>query len=104
MTGSREKISKELQDLTKRGFSLLISHAKKVESDKSEGIPKMETKEYQIWYTMALAAVRQLAPDRLDEFEKLYRNDKRKEGKLIIPSMKLILHRHYLQSHTCTLF
>lgn len=35
--------------------------------------------EYQIWYTKALAVIRQLMPDRLKEFTELYKLEKRKE-------------------------
>jgi len=36
-------------------------------------------KSYQHWYSLALPVVRQLAPDRLDEFTNLYRVESRKE-------------------------
>lgn len=35
--------------------------------------------EYQVWYTKALAVIRQLMPDRLREFTELYKLDKRKD-------------------------
>lgn len=34
---------------------------------------------YEQWYSHAYAVIKQLLPDRLDDFQKLYRNDKRKE-------------------------
>ena len=34
---------------------------------------------YQRWYTEASAVVRQLIPDRLDEFEQLYKDDRRRK-------------------------
>ena len=65
MTGVRAKIEAELEALTKAGFDIL------------KDFPKPEARlttstKYQLWYTQALAAVRQLLPDRLEEFETLY--------------------------------
>ena len=80
MTNSREAIRKELNTLLEQGFSILAPGEK-------EGKPKKQGKgtqkdfkfEYQDWYTKPLAVVRQLMPDRLKEFEELYKIEKRKE-------------------------
>jgi hypothetical protein len=79
MTNSREVIRKELDSLLKQGASFLIPDEKKVKPKKQEkDIQKVSAFEYQSWYTKALAVVRQLMPDRLKEFEELYKIEKRK--------------------------
>ena len=70
MTNTREQIRKELREL--------IEEAPKVLSYK-KGIGIFVMRDYQSWYSRALATVRQLLPDRLQEFEELYRAEKRKE-------------------------
>ena len=65
-TNLREAIRKELDSLLKQGDSFLEKQGQRV-----------TTFEYQSWYTKALAVVRQLMPDRLKEFEALYKIEKR---------------------------
>jgi len=74
MTDSREMIRKELDNLVEQGTSLL----KKASKDKSSHHATYSA-EYQRWYTMALAVLKQLAPDRLREFGQLYKIEKRKQ-------------------------
>lgn len=46
-------------------------------------LSKIVEREYQMWYTEASSVIRQLVPDRLAEFQELYKGDgKRKETKL----------------------
>ncbi|RMF92143.1 MAG: hypothetical protein D6734_12945 [Candidatus Schekmanbacteria bacterium] len=80
MTNSREAIRKELNTLLEQGISFLAP-GKKEGKPKKQGksIQKVSAFEYQDWYTKALAVVRQLIPDRLKEFEELYKIEKRKE-------------------------
>jgi len=70
VSDSREAIRKELDTLLKQGLSFLEKQGK----DQTVIIF-----EYQSWYTKALAVVRQLIPDRLEEFEALYKIEKRKD-------------------------
>ena len=50
---------------------------------KLKGIKGNFNSTYQCWYTEASAVVRQLIPDRLDEFEQLYKDDGRRLKKNI---------------------
>lgn len=64
MANVRERISKELENLIKEGSQLLEDLRTKKAINFREG--------YQAWYTRALAVVKQLIPERLDEFTRLY--------------------------------
>jgi hypothetical protein len=64
MVGVRERISRELESLIEEGSQLLESLRTKKATDFDKG--------YQTWYTRALAVVKQLIPERLDEFTRLY--------------------------------
>jgi len=61
MSGLREKIKTELESLIRQGVDMLTA------------FPKTKNLEnYQTWYSRALAVIRQLLPERLDEFTLLY--------------------------------
>jgi hypothetical protein len=90
MTTNLDKYRKDLAALIALGDEMRTDLA--LRSMKEKGTFKKEHKEaaktldgsfernYQRWYTEASAVVRQLIPDRLDEFQSLYRGDpKRKE-------------------------
>ncbi len=68
-----ERIAKDLAELSAVGAKLLAE-------GQAEGMqlgafaPK-----YESWYTKALAAVTQIAPERLPEFREAYRHERRKE-------------------------
>ncbi|MDR2599610.1 MAG: hypothetical protein LBC73_04985 [Oscillospiraceae bacterium] len=73
---NRETIKAEIIELCKTGDDLVESLKK---------YNKRETKEillfvsaYEQWYSKALVVVKQLIPDRYNDFALLYRNDKRK--------------------------
>lgn len=72
MKDSKDLIKKELNDLIKEGNSLLINNNGKYNL-------KQSPLRYQKWYTASLSLVRQLLPDRIEEFEELYQTEKRKE-------------------------
>jgi hypothetical protein len=85
-------IEAELEELVNEGFELLKELQKAVTSAK-EGASstKKKTKPeddfnilifadtYQDWYSTALRVVEQLLPDRYEEFQHYYRNEKRKQ-------------------------
>ncbi|MGE5483630.1 MAG: hypothetical protein ACM3X4_01280 [Ignavibacteriales bacterium] len=75
----------------------LIDDARDVMKSFAENKPVMRI-EYQKWYTRALGAVRSLMPDRLAEFQQLYRDERRKE---IAPQTYGI--RDYLEGYVFTL-
>src|SRR5438445_400798 len=90
MTTNLDKYRKELADLIALGHEMSTDLT--LRSMKEKGALKKEHKEvakklegsfesnYQRWYTEATAVVRQLIPDRLEEFQSLYRGDaKRKD-------------------------
>jgi hypothetical protein len=65
----RDKLAEELDSLCQAGGKLFTELA--------EGQQAGFRSDYQGWYTRALGAVRQLTPERLDEFVELYRVGKR---------------------------
>ena len=64
MSNMRERIKKELESLIEEGSELLGHLRKKDSVDFRRG--------YQAWYTRTLVVVKQLIPERLDEFTRLY--------------------------------
>lgn len=89
MTTQFEKIKKELLDLSKMGKQLVYSMYKECELIDDEMVKKIESngwvfvsisQEYQRWYTKSYRVIKQIIPERLEEFERLYKGDpKRKE-------------------------
>ena len=90
----KEKIKIELFELVKEGQWIFYHEAyieKKVDEESIEKLLKDEDFKkyvknfqtlklsYQSWYSKALPVVRQVLPDRIDEFSQYYKNDKRKE-------------------------
>ncbi len=73
MLDTRENIKKEIKQLIDDGYN--VSNLL-IEKGKWKEISKVNIAElayaYQRWYTRALVVVRQLTPDRLNEFEELY--------------------------------
>jgi hypothetical protein len=70
----RERITGELGKLVTEGVELI--------QDMQKPEPTLFRARYQEWYTRGLGAVRELLPDRLQEFVRLYHVDKRKEIEL----------------------
>ena len=88
MTDKRTKLLKELDELLRQGNLIYYSMANELnklpkeifKSLEKEGIdlPKVE-EEYDTWYSEALLVVKQIIPDRLDDFTTQYRDTKRKK-------------------------
>ncbi|MCW4704500.1 hypothetical protein [Enterobacter kobei] len=86
-----EKLKTELNALSKMGIQLYYSMCKECEEIDASMIKDIEdagwvfvsvNEEYQKWYTKAYRVVSQIIPERLSEFENLYKTDpKRKEKK-----------------------
>lgn len=90
-----EKYKSDLDKLTKKGLSLLLSLEKEYHSESFEKLYKSIAKDdyqeflkkipnfdsgYQSWYSEASAVLKQLLPDRLADFSRLYEKPKaRKE-------------------------
>lgn len=84
-----EKLKEELTELDKMGHQLYFSMLKECDQLNKKTISSIEnngwtfvsvTSEYQQWYTKAYRVVSQVIPERLEEFERLYKGDpKRKE-------------------------
>lgn len=89
MTTKFEQLKAELADLDKMGKQLLFSMYKEQGAIGDEIIKDFENKgfsfvsvrtEYQNWYTKSYRVISQIIPERLQEFEALYKSDpKRKE-------------------------
>lgn len=85
---SREDVLKEkVTKLTEQGFNLYYAIAdanKKLDAKSKAEIEKDGTKipnfdhSYESWYSEAMAVVKQLTPDRLEDFVKCYKDPKRK--------------------------
>jgi hypothetical protein len=71
-----EKYRESVEDLIKRGFDLVTVLAYEVAPDAAKKKYGLETvdslpslrSEYESWYSEALATLRQLLPDRVDDF------------------------------------
>jgi len=89
MTTKFESLKKELVELDSMGTRLLYSMYKEQDGLTDEQIQKIESagikfisvkQEYQRWYTKSYRVISQIIPERLNEFENLYKADpKRKE-------------------------
>jgi hypothetical protein len=71
----RERLASELEKLVGEGLELL----KALTKGDSESFDNPFRVGYQQWYTRALGAIRELVPDRLAEFIRLYQIEKRKQ-------------------------
>jgi len=69
MAGQADTIRNVLEELAKEGFQLVKS-----------GDPDELGRSYQRWYTRSLPLVRQLLPDRLNDFTLLYEGTKDENG------------------------
>lgn len=88
MTSKFESLKKELNNLIRRGGLLSYAMADSVDqlpekekkSLKKEGIklPDFVT-EYDSWYSEALLVIKQIIPNRYDDFVKQYKDERRKE-------------------------
>lgn len=86
MNTNLETFKSELNELIKEGRLLYYSLAFKTGNTSPEQQKKLKKlnlpefiSNYEQWYSRAYAVIKQILPDRLDDFQKLYRNDKRKE-------------------------
>jgi hypothetical protein len=73
MADSRKEIKKELHNLIVEGVNFFDGETEELKNNTISSI------NYQRWYTKSLAVIKQLIPDRLDEFKELYKVEKRKE-------------------------
>lgn len=69
-----EDLKEEILKLKNKGLNFL----KILSKNEEKGIPIEIIKDYEIWYTQALNVIKQIIPERLEDFQKLYRNEKRK--------------------------
>jgi hypothetical protein len=85
MTNITQQIKGELSALYKEGLDILLYETreksgkakKEGEDDTQKPLPTIMR--YQSWYTKALPVVRQLIPERYQEFQEQYKLEKRKE-------------------------
>jgi hypothetical protein len=85
MESKFSKLEEELKELVNQGELLQISIAidlgilneKQTKEFKDFKLPDIKD-EYQKWYSLSLQVIRQILPDRLDDFVFQYKNEKRK--------------------------
>jgi len=82
----RKRIKKEIRALYDEGFGVLLQEAEKQGKDvpgakaTQKDVPDLPVEmTYQSWYSKALPVIRQLLPERLDEFVEQYRVQRRKK-------------------------
>lgn len=77
-----EKLKQDLERLIKLGDELLSdliqAQSSEKRRDKQEKAGQGFSDGYQDWYTLSSEVVRQLLPQRLNEFEELYKKDRRR--------------------------
>jgi len=87
MISNLDRYKKDLERLISTGHklekSLIIVHKKK-QGDKTKDIEGINehtfSADYQGWYTESFQVIKQLLPDRLNEFESLYRADEKRKN------------------------
>lgn len=87
MLSNLDSLKKELEVLTARGlllyYAMLKEQGKLAETDEALKKKKIVLpnfyEEYEVWYSEALAVVKRLLPDRVDDFIAQYKAPKRKE-------------------------
>jgi len=84
-----EQIKKELSELMKEGYDILIAETKEKSKAKVKKGEQDDTQEplptimrYQSWYTKALPVVRQVISERYQEFQQQYKLEKRKYSEI----------------------
>lgn len=87
MASKEDVLKGEVEKLRLQGFKLwyaILDEHKKLKADLKEKLTKEHgplptfNMSYEQWYSKALAVVRQLTPDRVDDFVKCYKDPKRK--------------------------
>ncbi|WP_299267177.1 hypothetical protein [uncultured Psychrosphaera sp.] len=88
MKSNIESMKEELSELKERGLNLylaMIDETRGLPDDFKEDLKEKGTKlpnfnrTYDSWYSEALVVIKQLLPDRVDDFIKQYKQEKRKE-------------------------
>jgi hypothetical protein len=81
---SKDRLKQQLEDIYNEGLALLLPELPDGSLHDPGGAPPVLRDKlppiqitYQRWYSQALPAVRQLLPDRYDEFRRLYHEDER---------------------------
>lgn len=79
-----EKYKKDLEELIKTTEVMMDDFASQVTSKKLKTKSKLTSGQlffgiYQKWYTEAFEVIRQILPNRLEEFEKLYKGDQKRK-------------------------
>lgn len=74
---SCDETKKELQELIKLGGKLLGSIMEDLKDECNDFL--FFVSNYELWYSKAVCLIKQLLPERLDDFKVLYKNEKRKE-------------------------
>jgi len=88
MKSNIESMKEELSELKERGHNLylaMIDDTQGLPEDFKDDLKKKGTKlpnfnrSYDSWYSEALVVIKQLLPDRIEDFIKQYKQEKRKE-------------------------
>ena len=78
MSTNLDKFKEDIERLVERGEELLKDLSTEKLQGKTRIIAEVFRNGYEHWYSESLAVVRQLLPDRLDDFTGFYKRDKRK--------------------------
>ncbi len=79
MVSNLNKLEREIGELIKTGDNLLIDFFEEGKEKKTKNKSHVRfSSGYQEWYSKALEIIRQILPNRIIEFERLYNEDKRK--------------------------
>ena len=88
MSNSGQQIKRELSELINEGLEILLYEVEEKSREVKEGEtgdiqkPLPTIQGYQSWYTKALPVVRQLIPERYQEFQEQYKLEKRKDSEI----------------------
>jgi uncharacterized protein (UPF0332 family) len=86
MNTNLESFKNELSELIKEGrrlyYSLIVKNGNHT-PEQEKKLNKLKLPDfvgnYEQWYSRAYVVIKQILPERLDDFQKLYKNDKRKQ-------------------------
>lgn len=92
--GKYDKIKQEISELLEQGEKM---HTHLVKSKEDPSQLAYFIRVYEVWYTKALYIVKQILPERLEDFIQLYKLDKRKDINLSTYTISDALNRigHY---------
>ena len=106
MSSRINSLKEEVGDLVAQGnllYYAMADNLNKLPSKIKTQLKKSKVKlpsfdsEYETWYSEALVVIQQMIPDRVDDFVKQYKNEKRKEIDFVTEPPRVYRRLHFLR-------